>query len=223
MTDSPNLRSKEVATATLMAMLSPAYPIGAFSYSHGLEYAIDEGKVACRETAQKWISAIVSKGSGWTDSLLIKAAFDACDNPADMSNLNDLALSLSAGAERRLETERLGQAFAKVTNQAYNLQLPPYALPVTFGKAAADINAELPIAIALYLQSLSSNLISVAVRLIPIGQSDGQTILAELIPLFNDQAKSAMNASLDDLGTSCFSGDLASMLHETLQPRIFQT
>lgn len=212
----------DLALHQLMAWLSPSYPTGAFSYSHGLEYAVSAGDVTNSESLGLWLSDILKQGSGWNDAVLLAQAYRA-ETPADLTEITDLAEALSASKERHLETMAQGTAFAKTTSAVWGIDLEPAALPVVLGRAARLQGIELQSVIRLYLHSFVANIISAGVRYIPLGQTDGQKVLASLFDTIDEAAERAQEADLSQLGSICFLADMASMQHETMKTRIFRT
>jgi urease accessory protein len=204
-----------------MAWLSPSYPIGAFSFSHGLEYAIHSGCVADTESLLAWIKEILRFGAGRNDAILLFHAYQA-DDQDSLSEVSDLAEALCASSERHLETMAQGAAFAKVTSAIY-VDLKAMPLPVALGAAAAREGIPLADVLPLYLHNFAANIIAAGVRFIPIGQTDGQRILLELFDLFESLSEQAMQSSLDDLGSASFLSDIAAMKHEHMTTRIFRT
>ncbi|PIB24241.1 hypothetical protein BFP76_03185 [Amylibacter kogurei] len=205
----------------LLAWLSPSYPIGAYSYSHGLEYAIDAGDVHDAHSLQIWLSDVLQYGAGRNDAILLAHAYRA-DGDA-LTELCDLAIALSPSAERHLETTAQGAAFAKVTSAITGHDISAMPLPVALGVAARREDVPLNDLIPLYLHSFAANIIAAGVRFIPLGQTDGQRVLHALFDQIDDIAKQAETASLDDLGSACFWSDIASMKHENMTTRIFRT
>lgn len=210
----------------LQTLLSPAFPIGAFSYSHGLEQAIADGAVADRLSVADWLEALLQHGSAWNDAVLFAQAFAACRDEAALNELADLGVALASSSERQYEGLALGAAFVEGAAQ---MGADCAAMPerVPYGVAAGMIcgreSMDLQAALALFLQSFSANLVAVAQRLVPLGQSDALKVLAGLEPVHAEIATRAMAAGLDDLGGAAFASDIAAMRHETLQPRIFRT
>jgi urease accessory protein len=214
----------------LLNWISPAFPVGSFAYSHGLEWAIAEGLVYDEATTRDWISEVITNGSGWNDAVIFAAA---CKD----EDVNALALALCSSSERNLETSSLGAAF-KIAVSAFS---PPsgekegarrasdgkdegdLAYPVAAASACRRMNIAPEHALLAFLQGFSNALISVAVRLVPIGQTAGLNIMRDLLPVIAATAERAARSTLDDLGSSAFMSDIAAMKHETLQPRIFRT
>jgi urease accessory protein len=224
----------DAALYRLMTWLTPSFPVGAFSYSHGLEWAVEAGAVRDRATLVAWIEDLVTGGSGRNDAILLAEAW-AASQESDRTRLvaaNALALALAASSERRLETAMQGRAFAAAIADAWPCQpilrlraheTDAIAYPVAVGAAAAGHDLPLPSVLQAYLHAFVANLVSGGVRLIPLGQTDGQRALAALEPTVAATAARAVGASLDDLGGAAFSADIASMRHETQYTRLFRS
>lgn len=207
---------------TLTQWLSPAYPVGGFAYSHGLEAAIDQGTVANSQDTEAWISDVLEHGSGWNDALFVMAAFNALDKD-ELINVDVTARAFCATSERLMETELLGQAFGNVTKGVWELDLGQFTYPVSIGRAARLQNLPLLLTTKMFLQAFASNLVACATRLVPLGQTDAQRLIHQLTPLCAQIAESANRASLDELSSTAFLGDIAAMKHETQYSRIFRT
>jgi len=204
---------------TLTQWLSPAYPVGAFVWSHGLECAVARGDVAGADDLAAWLYDVVCVGAGRSDAILLVAAYQA-DDPADVAAL---AAALAPSRERRMETLQQGAAFAAVTRHVWGLDLPDMAYPVAVGRAASLKGLPILPATQVWLQGFVSNLVQAAQRLMPLGQTAGAQILARLTPTILTIAEEAQTASLVDLGTSTFAVDIASMQHADLPSRIFRS
>jgi urease accessory protein len=204
---------------TVMQWLSPAFPIGGFAYSHGLEWAINKGYVSNREELQKWISDLLEYGSLKNDAILIKLVLQG----SDPKEINELAMALCPASERLSETQLQGGAFCKIMREVWSLEIDDLTLPIALALAAKNESIDQNLVVPAYLHSFCSNLISVAMRLIPIGQTDGQKTLRELSPLILDSVKSVAKSDIDDLGSNCFLSDVSAMQHEYLPSRVFKT
>jgi urease accessory protein len=207
----------------LMTWLSPAFPVGAFGYSHGLEAAIADGWVGDAAALEAWIAGLVEHGGGWSDAVLLKAAWAAPDAAA-LSEVAELAQALAPSLERRRETLAQGAAFLAAAG-AWGR--PPLcgavAYPVAVGAVAAASGVPVEPALVAWLHAFSANLVSVAVRAIPIGQVAGVGVMARLEPVILSAARRAAAAGLDDLGSAAILSDIAAMRHETLDGRLFVT
>ncbi len=204
---------------SLVQWLSPAFPTGAFACSHGLETAIADGRLHDAATVQDWLAELLRHGSGWQDAVLLAQGLAG----GDLDQLSELARALASGAERLAETMDQGTAFARTIAHLTGHPLPARPLPLAVAEAARPLGVAPADAVALYLHAFASNLVTIAVRAVPFGQSQGQAILAALHPLIVALSQRAATASLDDLAASAFAADLAAMTHETLQPRLFRT
>ncbi len=202
---------------------SPAFPTGGFAWSHGLESEIAAGRVRAPAQLADWLAAVLEQGAGRNDAILLAASWRAGDDDAERQALAELALALAPGAERAAETQAQGAAFARTLGESGEMNLPPWPLPVAAGAAARAAGLALGDTLLLYLQAFAANLVSVAVRHVPLGQSAGQAVLAGLAPAIRQTAEAAGQATTDDLGGCALAADIASLEHETLQPRMFRS
>lgn len=209
------------AYLTLIQWFSPGFPVGAFAYSHGLEHAIDAGQIATASTLQDWLQDMISGGSGRNDVILLAAAYGADDN--GLAEIEATARAFAASEERLTETVDQGHAFARTVDAVWATDLGPLSYPVAVGRAARTQGIPLDLTAELFLHAVVANLISVAVRLVPLGQTEGQAVLARLAPLVRDTAKAAISESTDDIASCCFALDIASMKHETQYSKVFRT
>lgn len=211
----------------LLTWLSPAFPVGAFAWSAGLESAIVAGTVHDRATTQAWIEGVLGHGSLRTDAILFAHAHRASTDPATLRDLADLCLALTPARERHDETTITGSAFAAAakawpTPVIANLPQPcPY--PIAVGAIAAGHAIALDAALLAWLTASVHSQVSVAVRLVPIGQSDGLAIMAALEPIIAAMAAQCEHSTLDDIGAVAYAADIAQMSHETLTTRIFRS
>lgn len=204
---------------TLTQWLSPAYPVGAFAWSHGLEAAVARGDVRDADDLQAWLQAVLEQGAGRTDAILLCEAYRS----EDFSPVDELAAALAPSRERRMETLQQGAAFAATTRAVWGLDLPDMAYPVAVGRAAALAEMPLLPVTQVWLQAFLGNLVQAAQRLMPLGQTAGQRILADITPAIIAVAEAAQDATLDDIGSATFAVDTALMQHETQMSRIFRS
>lgn len=212
----------EAHILTLSQWFSPAYPTGAFAYSHGLETAIKNKRIVTASDLQSWLSDVVEHGSGRNDCILLRAAYH-CEDDVALAGVDAVACAFVGSAERLKETKLQGSAFAKTTAAIWSGEAPDCANPVAVGYAARRLNLPVGLTAALYLQTFASNLVSAAVRLVPLGQTEGQATLAALTPLCLEVARTTETLDLDDLHSSAWQSDIAAMAHETLDHRIFRS
>ena len=217
----------------LFVWLSPAFPVGAFAYSHGVEWAVEARDIHDADTLRGWIADLLNHGSARNDAVLTAAAWRAA-SAQDMTALaaiNALALALSPSRERHLETTGQGNAFVLAMRDSWPCPLlaqlaaqqPDLAYPVALGIAAAEHSLALASTLEACLLAFVSNLASATVRLGPIGQTDCQRVLAALLPDIRACAAFATASTLDDLGGAALRSDIASMKHETQYSRLFRS
>ncbi len=200
---------------TLSQWLSPAYPVGAFAYSHGLERLVEGGLKDLRP----WLEDVLAHGSGTSDALFLAAAYHA-ETPAQTDSM---CRAFAPSKERLMELELQGAAFCEVTASAFNLPLKNLTYPVAIGRAAALQGLPLPLTLQLYLQAFASNLVAAGQRLLPLGQREAQGIIAALAPLISRIARAAESGDLTTLSGTAFMADIAAMQHEVQPSRIFRT
>ncbi|MCK0094862.1 urease accessory protein UreF [Yoonia sp. F2084L] len=210
------------AVLTLSQWLSPSYPLGSFAYSHGLEAAIAEGWVDDRDTLRAWLRDVLTDGSGWADAVLFCAAYRATDAKALMQ-VDATGRAFAASHERLRESVNQGAAFARTLAATSQVDVPPVLFPVAVGWATAQQSAPLQMSASMYLQAFVSNIVMACLRLMPLGQTDGQALIQDLSVLCEKTARAASTTTLDDLHSNTFLSDIAAMRHEVQQPRLFQS
>jgi urease accessory protein len=264
----------------LLAWLSPSFPVGAFSYSHGIEAAVEAGRVHDRASLEGWVAAILRHGTGRIDAELFRDAWRALallplrerEGPAqregegfsraaparspshcsamgpsfsrkgrgsvDLAPIMLIAARAEAyrgTAETALESRAQGEAFLATCRAAWPHpvldawsealvaeQLPP-AYAVAVGVAAACAGVPLAAALTAYLHGVAANLVSAGLRLIPLGQTDGQRALQALEPVVADCVAAALTRPENDFGGCAFAAELASIDHETQYTRLFRS
>ena len=213
----------------LFAWMSPAFPTGGFAYSHGLEWAVEKGFVRDLDSLVDWMRDVIAFGSGWTDCVLLRQAW-RCEDAVALDAVAELAAALAPSRERFEETIAQGGAFARaiavwgVLPAAIGIDdARAMALPVVIGASLRVGGIDEDRACLAALQGFVANLVSAAVRLIPLGQTDGLRAIAALEePILSTTARSS-GATLDDVGGFSFNADLASLHHETQETRLFRT
>jgi urease accessory protein len=218
----------------LFVWLSPSFPVGSFAYSHGLEWAHEAGDVTDCASLREWLSDLLAYGAARNDAVLLAEAHRAA-RAADEARLRavaELALALATSSERRLETVTQGEAFlraiapswpCKTTADLRRTWTDPVAYPVAVGVVAAGHCVALADALPIFVLGFVSNLVSAAVRLGVVGQTDGQQAIAALVPTVHEVAAFAEASTLDDLGGAAFRSDLAALRHETQYTRLFRS
>lgn len=218
----------------LMTWLSPAFPVGAFSYSSGIEWAVEAGDITDAASLQDWLSAMLTDGSGFCDGVFLAHAYRAASS-GDNDSLRDIAELAAAfvpSKERQLETTSQGRAFIEIARSAWNHDglerliaacNGAIVYPVAVGLVSAAHRVPLAATMHGFFHAVTSNWISAGARLVPLGQTDSQRVLAALEPVVVATGARAMTASLDDLGGATFRADLASLRHETQYTRLFRS
>ncbi len=216
----------------LLSWLSPAYPVGAYTYSHGLEWVVESGAVRDAQALGAWLDGVLRFGGGRSDAVFFAHAFRAAGDDAAVVELTDLAMALNPSAERRLETSAQGRAFLSATRHAWpaaalaafdGLEPERLAYPVVVGVAAAGHGIPLSAAVGAYLHAFLSNLVSAGVRLIPLGQSAGLALIAGFEATLATLADEVVDAPLAGVGGCALAADLASIHHETQYSRLFRS
>ncbi len=226
--------SHQAALYRLMTWLSPAYPVGAFSYSHGLEYAVEAGLIKDAGSAQDWIATVLRQGGARNDGVFLACAHRAAaqDDLAALAEAAELAAAHLSTRELALESSAQGAAFLRATGDAWPCHAldrlteawsGPYAYPVAVGAAAAGHGLAAEATLMAYLAAFAANLVSAAVRLVPLGQSQGQAVTAGLEPAVAETAAALADATLEDLGAATAMVDFTSMQHETQYTRLFRS
>jgi urease accessory protein len=230
----PDVTLGDFALYRLMAWLSPSFPVGAFSYSSGLEWAVEVRDLTDAATLRDWIEAMIEHGGIACDAAFLVHAYNAAATHNDLllRDVAELAAAFAPSKERHLETTAQGRAFVDATQATWpcaalesllGIWDGPIPYPVAVAVAAAGHGVALEAALGAYLQAVAANLISAGVRLIPLGQTDGQRLLAALEPAVAAAARTALATQLQDIGGATFRADLASIRHETQYTRLFRS
>ena len=222
----------DAALLPLMLWLSPAFPVGSFAYSHGLEWAVEAGDISDARSLGGWLVDLMTFGAPRADAFVFAAAFRAAESSDWLAlvEANELAIALALSAERRLETTAQGLAFIAAARAAWDCEplrqlaaLDRVAYPIAVAAATAGHDLPLEPGLQAFVLALLASLVSAAVRLGPIGQTDGQRILAALLPRVRTLAREAARSRLTDLGSAAFRSDIAAMRHETQYSRLFRS
>lgn len=209
-----------------MTWLSPAFPVGAFAYSHGVERAIEEGAIHDRASLVGWLRELIQRGSAWNDAVLLAEGWRQAQT-GDVGAVAELAEAMAGSRERHMETTLQGEAFRQA--QSVWSEGKPGAIasgipyPVAVGAAAGRADIALEPALIAYLHAFISNLVQAAVRLAPLGQSDGVAAMAALEDAVLATAGRAALSTLDDLGSAAFLSEIMAMRHETQYSRVFRS
>jgi urease accessory protein len=224
----------------LLAWSSPGYPTGAFSYSHGLEWAVETGDVKDLQGLLDYVTAVITRGGAWVDAVLFTHAWRCASEATsraqeELGTLTQLAAAFRGSSETALESRQQGGAFLDVTRKAWphpTLEAfatrqaqtaTPVAHCIAVAVACAAHEISLAPALHAYIHAVAANLVSAGARLIPLGQTQAQIAIAQLAPVITDIAERAQTTSLDDLGTAAPAIELCSLRHETQYTRLFRS
>jgi urease accessory protein len=216
----------------LAVWFSPMFPVGAFAYSHGLEWAHEAGDIGNADDLRDWLTTLVQRCALHNDAILLGAAYrDAVQGDAQrLAEINELALAMATSRERQLETATQGNAFLLAIRKSWpcaRLDLMPasqdVAYPIAIAMAAAGHDLPLDATLDMFCLGFISNLVSATIRLGIIGQTDGQRVIAALMPIIRETARECAGKDLDDIGGAAFRSDLASLRHETQYTRLFRS
>jgi urease accessory protein len=226
--------SEAAALYRLMTWLSPSFPVGAFSYSSGIEWAVEAGDVIDAASLRDWLGAMLADGPGFCDGVFLAHAHRAAssNDAVGLREVSGLAAAFVPSRERHLETSAQGRAFIEIARAAWSGEgldrmvsccEGSIVYPVAVGLVSAAHAIPLTLTVHAFLHALTSNWISAGARLVPLGQTDSQRVLASLEAVVGATGARALEASLDDLGSATFRADLASMRHETQYTRLFRS
>jgi len=230
-------RLPPVSLLRLQSWLSPAFPTGSYSYSHGIEWAVEAGHLHDRESLVDWLEADLRYGSGRNEAIFFSEAWRCAldGDHARLLEIAELAAAFRGTSEFALESSQQGSACRAMLRQVWpdrlldslsqllsEREVPP-VLAVILGVRSAKEGIPISVALPAFLQSYVANLVTAGVRLIPLGQTDGQVAIAALEEAVLAASAQTRNATIDDLGSAAFMVDLASMAHETQYTRLFRS
>lgn len=213
------IRRMADALLTLAQLFSPAYPVGGFHFSHGLEWAIDAEQITDGQTLLAWLEDILRHGSGWNDAVLLTASYRS----PEPASIDETARAFAASSERLAESREMGAAFSRITSRITGQEIAPLMYPVAVGQAARRLALPLDMTLRFYLHAFASNLAGAAMRAMPLGQTEGQRIIRATAETCVELAEKAVYSDLDDLCSGAFFSDIAAMRHETQYSRIFKS
>lgn len=210
----------------LLTWLSPAFPVGGFAYSGGLETAVREGHVRNAADLKGWLDAALQHGTFWTDAVLLAEAWHAGSQGERLTETAELARALAGSAERYVEITAQGDAFMAAAAPWCTPVAPldrdmPYSVAV--GTVAAAGGVGLHATLVAWLHAATSQLVSAAIRLSVLGQRDGMALMAEIEPAVLKTALRAESSTLDDLGSATVIADILSARHELPSTRLFRS
>lgn len=211
----------------LLTWLSPAFPVGAFAYSAGLETVIADNTLTTAENLANWLEGNLCHGTAHSDAIILASAHTNHTDKTHLHELADLCLALTPARERHEELTITGSAFVKAASawpsDIFERLPDPCPYPIAVGAIASAHAIPVNDTLVAFLTAYAQSQISVAIRLVPLGQTDGLKVLASLEPLITTCAKDAATSTLDEIGSISYASDIATMTHETLNSRIFRS
>lgn len=212
----------------LLTWLSPAFPVGAFSYSSGLEGAVHDRLVEDGENLQAWIDALLHQGAMWNDAVLLAESWRCAAAGGNLSEVSALACALAGSRQRHRETVLQGAAFLKAARPwcdplPEGLHDDETAYPVAVGAVAGRCGIPPRETLAAYLHAAVSNMVQAAIRLSVLGQVQATAVMAGLEKTVLETAMRAAGSTLDDLGSAALAAEAAAMRHETQHSRLFRS
>jgi urease accessory protein len=226
-----------LAVLRLQSWLSPAFPVGSYSYSHGLEWAVEAGHIHDRQSLVDWLEADLFYGSGRNEAIFFSEAWRSCmdDERAKLFETAELAAAFRGTSEFALESSQQATACLATLRRVWpdpvldwlseilcERHVQP-ALSVVIGVRSARQGILASLALPAFLQSYVANLVTAGVRLVPLGQTDAQLAIAELEEAVLAASAQALKATIDDLGSAAFMVDLVSAAHEIQYTRLFRS
>ncbi len=214
------------ALLRLIAWLSPSFPVGAFAYSHGLEAAIEDKRVTNAADLIAWIGDLLEFGPARADAVFFVHAWRAtlAEDAQAFANVAQRAAAMRGTGELALEATQQGASFASAVAKAWpGFDGDPQIYPVAVARAAAQAGIPLPEALGAYLHAFTANMVSAALRAIPLGQSDGLAAIAGLEAAIEAARDAALDRELDDAGSAAPALDILSFRHETQYTRLFRS
>ena len=217
--------STDAAFYQLMSWMSPSYPVGAFTFSQGLENAVETGRVTTANATRDWLVDQLRYGAVRADLTFLAEAWDVAGDATRLENVRSFALAFQPTSELRLETTAQGDAFLRASADAWSTEKStgPWPYPVAVGWVARQQSIDKRHAMIAFAQAFIANLVSAAVRLVPLGQTDGQKIIAALMPEASAAVDAALETPLEEVSTATLVADICSMQHETQYTRLFRS
>jgi len=206
----------------LLQLASPTLPVGAYSYSQGLEAAIDAGIVGDAASAEQWIGDVMEFSIARMEAPIL---FRLIKNPSETQTLNAAFLASRETAELRAETVQMGYSLNRLLPSlgVSPLSLEEPAFPAVFAAAVTAWDIDPHDGLQAYLWSWLENQVMAAVKAVPLGQTDGQRMLLSLANRIPAAVDSAIAVRDDDIGSFAPGFAMLSSKHETQYSRLFRS
>jgi urease accessory protein len=220
----------DIRLLRLMHLVSPTLPVGAFAYSQGLEWAVEAGWVGNARQAFEWISAVMRYGQARLDIPVLARLYKAWQHRkmTDFDRWNRFLGAARGTAELQQEDRHMGRALHRLLGDLMPEEMDgvPSNNPTftaMFAVAAFNWKIGLRAACTGLLWAWAENQIAAAVKLVPLGQTQGQTILMQIAEQIPDVVDQGLALGTDDIGAVTPALTMASALHETQHTRLFRS
>ena len=211
----------------LLTWNNQAYPIGSYSFSSGLEYAIEINLISTAKELQDWLKNLLKFGNLQSDAILLKEAWKikTCKKDKDITDLNRFAISLNQSKEKYIESYEQGKSFIKISKESWSHKFPRETLmfPIAYACSAVQENISLEDTLLSFLHSNLCNLLGAGIKLLPLGQTEGQKIQLQINKYIEKEYKSILKKNLNYIGSCGWVNDIVSMKHEHQFTRLFRT
>ncbi len=214
----------------LWLLISPALPVGGYSYSHGLEHAVAAGWVSNLADARGWITGLARDVLPRLDLPVLARVYRCAqdDDEPGIRHWNAVLLASRESAELQREDSEMGEALKRLLTDLVGVDaiksLPgKSAFATSFALACLNWGIDVADACAAYAWVWCENQVAAAIKLVPLGQTEGQKILLEMVMQVHELAELALAASDEDVGITCPALAIASAAHETQYSRQFRS
>jgi len=217
----------------LLQLASPALPVGAYSYSEGLEALVEVGKVTSQETLAQWLTQELRWGAVRLEATVMIRSYEDVHNQDFKAVIrwNNWLTAARETEELRQQSLQMGRSLLKLLLDLHPELIAVYEplqkegcnFAIAYAIAAAHYQLDSQAALLAYLYSWIANLVSAGVKLIPLGQTAGQQLLLTMQPALKRSAEVIFTLQPDDLSSCSWGLSLASMAHECQYSRLFRS
>ena len=227
----------KTALLSLLHLSDPTLPIGGYAHSAGLETYVQQGKVKDVVTAKAFITEMLSRNLLYTDAAFVSLAFDAAakNKVGYLLQLDEECTAVKLPSEIRHASQKLGIRLIKIFQplcnnelaDAYRILVEKKETPgnycIAFGMYAYILGLSKNDALIGFFYNAAAGFVTNCVKLIPLGQQDGQEILFSLLPLLQQLAEESLQPDKNLIGLCCTGFDIRCMQHEQLYSRLYMS